>query len=93
MCLFGINDVLPSQTLEIAYSGITMIVGAIVLANCFAILAIVVAKLSEKQSKFQEQVDTANTAMTNVQLDSDVTKEVIFFVLSTQTTQDAQEEF
>jgi hypothetical protein len=29
-----------------------MIVGAIVLANCFAILAIGVAKLSEKQSKF-----------------------------------------
>jgi hypothetical protein len=63
-----------------------MIVGAIVLANSFAILAIIIAKLSEKQSKFQEQVDTANTAMTNINLENELTNEVIFFVLSTQTT-------
>jgi hypothetical protein len=63
-----------------------MIVGAIVLANSFAILAIIIAKLSEKQSKFQEQVDTANTAMTNIKLENELTNEVIFFVLSTQTT-------
>jgi hypothetical protein len=63
-----------------------MIVGAIVLANSFAILAIIIAKLSEKQSKYQEQVDTANTAMTNIKLENELTNEVIFFVLSTQTT-------
>ena len=72
--------------MEIAYSGFTMIVGAIVLANSFAILAIIIAKLSEKQSKYQEQVDTANTAMTNIKLENELTNEVIFFVLSTQTT-------
>jgi hypothetical protein len=72
--------------LEIAYSGFTMIVSAIVLANSFAILAIIIRKLSEKQSKFQEQVDTANTAMTNINLENELTNEVIFFVLSTQTT-------
>ena len=38
-------------------------------------------------------MDLANTAMKNIGLDSDMMKEVIFFVLSTQTTQDAQEEF
>jgi hypothetical protein len=32
-------------------------------------LAIIVAKLSDKQQKFQEQVDTANTAMKNINLD------------------------
>jgi hypothetical protein len=45
--------------------------------------------MSFKQQKFQEQVDLANTAMKNINLNADLIKEVIFFVLSTQTTQDA----
>lgn len=70
-----------------------MLVGAIVLANSFAFLTIMIAKMSQKQQKFQEQVDLANTAMKNINLNSNLINEVIFFVLSTQTTQDAQEEF
>ncbi len=37
------------MTLEIAYSGIAQIIGAIVLAYSFATVAIIIAKLSEKQ--------------------------------------------
>ena len=44
--LFGINEILPVTTLEIAYSGIAQIIGAIVLAYSFATVAIIIAKSS-----------------------------------------------
>jgi hypothetical protein len=51
-CLFGINEILPSQTAEIAFSAIMMLLSAIILANSFGQIALLVALLSEKHEKF-----------------------------------------
>lgn len=53
-CLLGINEVLPATTLECAFCAITMLISALMLANTFGMIAILVARLSEKTQKFQE---------------------------------------
>jgi len=55
-------------------------------------MAILVQDMNKKTVKFQEQSDSANTAMKNLKLKSDVQKEVIYYLLSTQPTQDQQED-
>jgi hypothetical protein len=54
ICLLGINEVLPNNTLLFAYCAIGMLVCAIILANSFGTIAILVKELSEKTTKFQE---------------------------------------
>lgn len=92
-CLFGINEILPNTSAEYAFCALMMLISAIVLANSLGQIALLVAQLSEKHEKYQEQIDLANTAMENINLSGDLIKEVVFFLLSTQTTQDSQEEF
>ena len=74
---------MPSGTAFIAFCAFTQIISAMVLANSFGIIALLVDQLNEKSRKFQEQVDLANTAMQNINLSKDLIKEVIFFVLTT----------
>lgn len=51
-CLFGINEILPYTTTEFAFSGFMMLTSAIILANSFGQIALLVAQLSEKHEKY-----------------------------------------
>lgn len=46
--------------------------GAIMIANLFGELAVLVAELNYKSTEFQKKVDTANTAMQNMGLPNDI---------------------
>jgi hypothetical protein len=46
--LLGINEVLPVTTMEYAFCGFGMLASALMLANTFGMIAILVAQLSEK---------------------------------------------
>jgi hypothetical protein len=50
--LFGINEILPATTIELAFSAFLMLISAIILANSFGQIALLVAQLSEKHEKF-----------------------------------------
>jgi len=53
---------------------------------------VLVQVMTKKQAKFQEQVDTANTAMKNLAIGKDVQLEVKNYFLFTQVTLDEQQE-
>mgnify|MGYP006289650109 CR=1 FL=1 len=48
--------------------------------------------MSKKTVKFQEQYDTANTAMKNMSLSNKIQDDVRQFLINTQATQEQQEE-
>lgn len=58
----------PRTPFEFAFVALVMIAGAIINANIFGEMAVLVQVLNRKSAKFQDQVDTANTAMKNISL-------------------------
>lgn len=92
LMLFGINEVVPRTTFECAFCAITMLISAMINANLFGVIAMLVQNMNTKSRKFQEQMDTCNTAMKNLRLPSSLMKEVAYYLRSTQMTQDSQEE-
>ena len=61
-------------------------------ANLIGQVAVLIGDMSKKSVKFQQQQDTANTAMTNMQITHITRKKVREYLLNTQSTQDQQEE-
>lgn len=70
--LFGGNEMAPRSTFEIYFASAVMLFSAMVNANIFGQMAVLVQDMNKKTSKFQEQFDTANTAMKNLRLPSDI---------------------
>jgi len=66
--LFSISDMVASTTAELAFTSIMMLICMMITANIFGLIAVLSAQMSEKSSKFQEQMDIANTAMKNIKL-------------------------
>lgn len=71
------NDVLPFGTFQIFLSAFNIIMGALINANIFGNMALIINDLNQKASSFQSQIDTANTAMKNMKLPSEVKTKVI----------------
>jgi len=67
MILSG-NDLGPRSELQIFFISVTNTIGSFINANLFGELAILVAALNRKQTSFQENLDTVNTAMQNIKL-------------------------
>ena len=86
------NELGPRTPFEYIFISIMMIAGALINANIFGEMAVLVQVMTKKQAKFQEQVDTANTAMKNLDIGKDVQLEVKNYFLFTQVTLDEQQE-
>ena len=69
-----------------------MTLGAIINANIFGELAVLVQALNRKSARFQEQIDTANTAMKNLKLPEDLQRRVQNYLIYTRSTLDNQQE-
>ena len=79
-------------TLVLSLSSFIMLFSAMINANIFGIIAVLISDISKRSVKFQEKYDTANTAMVNMEIDPKTRKKVREFLLNTQTTQDQQAE-
>ena len=62
------NDILPMGTFQVAFCAIFITIGAIINANIFGNMALIISELNKKSAEFQSQIDTANTAMKNMHL-------------------------
>lgn len=51
-----------------AFTSISITMGAIINANIFGNMALIISDLNKKSAEFQAQIDTANTAMKNMKL-------------------------
>lgn len=90
--MFAGNESGPRTQFEYFYISVMMISGTLINANIFGEMAVLVQVMTKKQVKFQEQVDTANTAMKNLEIGPEVQQEVRDYFLFTQVTLDEQQE-
>lgn len=86
------NELGPRTEFEYFYVSFVMMAGALIFAHIFGEMAVLAQVMTKKQVKFQEQVDTANTAMKNLDIGPDVQQEVRDYFLFTQVTLDEQQE-
>lgn len=90
--LFGVNEMASRTTFVLYCSCFIMLFSAMVNANIIGQVAVLIGDISKKSVKFQQQQDTANTAMDNMQIPGHTRKKVREYLLNTQATQDQQEE-
>ena len=69
---FGGNELAPTNPFECGYIVFCMIAAAIVNANLFGEMSLLITIISRKQAAYQYKVDTANTAMKNIELEQKV---------------------
>lgn len=84
------GEVGPRTVIELIFVSVIMLAGAIINANIFGNMAVLIQNMNRKDTKFQEQIDTANTAMKNLKLPAKTQRMVKDFMLSTQSTFDQQ---
>ena len=58
--------------------------GAIINANIFGELAVLLASINRKRTQFQEKIDTANTVMKNISLPDAMQVQVVSFLTYTE---------
>ena len=54
--------------------------GAIINANIFGNMALIIQNLNIKSTEFQESIDLANTAMKNLNMPSNLQKDVVAYL-------------
>jgi len=74
------NDIIPRGTMQIAFVAVSITMGAIINANIFGNMALIISDLNKKSAEFQGQIDTANTAMKNMRLPQDIQTRVISYL-------------
>eukprot|EP00347_Sterkiella_histriomuscorum_P003990 403362169 len=86
------NDQSPHSNWEIIFGVFACALGAILNANLFGQLAVIVQNLNMRQNQFQQKLDSANTAMKNLKLPKDIQNQVVKFIKTTQSSLDQQKE-
>ncbi len=78
----------PRTDFENGFVGMIMLLGAVINANIFGEMAVLVMMINRKNQWFQEQIDSANTAMSNIRLASELQNEIRDYLIMTQSTLD-----
>lgn len=86
------NDILPRGTFQVAFVATFITIGAIINANIFGNMALIISDLNKKSAEFQGQIDTANTAMKNMKLPQQIQDRVISYLQYIQQTLNHQNE-
>jgi hypothetical protein len=90
--LLGGNEMGPRTDLELFFINMSLILCAIINANIFGEMAVLVQSQGRKSQMFQEQVDNANTAMKSMTINMQYQDEIREFIITTQGTKDQQDE-
>ena len=77
------GDVGPRGWYQTAFISFFIVVGAIINANMFGELAVIVAHLNRKSAQFHERLDIVNTAMKNLRIPEELQKKIVSFVTYT----------
>lgn len=85
------NEIGPRTNTEFIFISIMLMVGTFIKANIFGEMTVLIQVVSQKQVKFQSQIDSANTAMANLDIDPEIRQLVRSYFLFTQVTLDEQE--
>ena len=83
------NDIFPQTTAMVSFGAFANLSGALVTANLFGELAILVGDLNKNQNRYQKKVDNANQAMQNLNLPMSVQNLVLSYMMSTKQSQES----
>jgi hypothetical protein len=90
--MFTGNDVGPRGSFQIAFVSFYVMLGAIINANIFGQLAVILSSINRKASNFQEKFDITTTTMKNLNLPEKLQTKVTGFLTFTQSFLDSQNE-
>lgn len=90
--LLGGSDIAPRDDLQRINGIVVLLIGAIINANIFGNMAVLVQELNLKASKFQENIDIANTSMKNMRLPNSTQIKIRNYLFYTQGNQETQRE-
>jgi len=91
--LLTCNDITPVGVDKIFFCFSAIFLGAIINANIFGNMALIIQNLNIKNTEFQESIDLANTAMKNMGVKSELQKDVVAYLQYTQQSANGQQEF
>jgi hypothetical protein len=78
--LLTCNDITPVGVDKIFFCFSAIFLGAIINANIFGNMALIIQNLNIKNTEFQESIDLANTAMKNMGVKSELQKDVVAYL-------------
>lgn len=87
------NDMLPQGNLQVIFSTIMIFAAAIINANIFGNIAVLLQQIYRKSSNFQEKLENATTTMKSLNIPEPLQKTVQQYLTSTQSTLEQQTEF
>lgn len=90
--MLGGNDVGPRGTFQLALITFILFAGAIINANIFGNIAVLLQQLNRKATQFQEKVENAHSAMKNLAIPEELQEHVLKYLDYTQSTSDHQQE-
>lgn len=90
--LISSGEMLPTTNAEIMIAGIVMLFSSMFLANIFGQMTVLNADMNHKTIKFQQQLDTINTAMENLGLPKPLKRDIKEYFINTFSRMDQQRE-
>jgi hypothetical protein len=90
--LFMGNDISARHLLEFAFCVPILIAGALINANIFGEVAVIVTSSNRQSMKFQERIDMTRNSMKNLNLPENLQLKVVNFMVFTQNLLDSQKE-
>lgn len=92
MILMTGNDIGPRSTLQIIVGALGLFLGAVINANIFGELAVLITSLSSKNNDFQNKMTQVNTTIANLKLPKELTDRIRDFVIANQEGLESQAE-
>lgn len=86
------NDLFPHGTLQISVATFLVLAGAIINANIFGNIAVLLQQLNRKAASFQAKLENATSAMKSLAIKEELQKEIQLYLMATQDSLDLQEE-
>ena len=90
--MFGGNDIYPKDNLQLAFLALILITAAIINANIFGNMAVLIQSLNRKATVFQEKMEYASETMKNLRIPEKIQDDIKTYLTCTQTTLDHQKD-
>lgn len=90
--MLGGNDIGPRGTLQLLFLAALLFAGAIINANIFGNIAVLLQQLNRKATTFQEKIENAHSAMKSLAVPENIQEQVQKYLDYTQSTSDHQQE-
>ena len=90
--MLGGNDVGPRDTFQLLFVAAVLVLAAIINANIFGNIALLLQSMNLKSTKFQEKMEEVHEIMKNIRITDKLQDEIKTYITHTHTTLDHQQD-